>query len=231
MKVSKFGKSRFSQFMRHNGVFVALAVGIAAVCIVGLYGAVQGKNVNVDPIQERPAEQIVTNQPDERTETTTTTSSSSTTSTTVVDSQEKVYYVFPLTNTVQKPFSDKSPSYSETMEDWRLHLGTDFAGDPGQTVKAIAKGTVAGIEQDKLYGDVVVIDHGVGVISRYCGVSATVKVGDELQASSPIGTLSDIPCESSQPAHVHIEVTVDGVPVDPVAVINLDVRYGETTDE
>ena len=231
MKVSKFGKSRFSHFMRHNGVFVALAVGIAAVCIVGLYGAVQGKNVNVDPIQERPAEQIVTNQPDERTETTTTTSSSSTTSTTVVDSQEKVYYVFPLTNTVQKPFSDKSPSYSETMEDWRLHLGTDFAGDPGQTVKAIAKGTVAGIEQDKLYGDVVVIDHGVGVISRYCGVSATVKVGDELQASSPIGTLSDIPCESSQPAHVHIEVTVDGVPVDPVAVINLDVRYGETTDE
>lgn len=231
MKMSKFGKSRFSQFLRHNGVFVALAVGISAVCIVGLYGAAQSDNDNVDKVQEKPAENIVTNQPDERTETTTTTSKSSTTSTTTLDAEDAVYYVFPLTNTVQKPFSDKAPSYSETMEDWRLHLGTDFAGDPGQTVKAIAKGTVISIERDKLYGDVVVIDHGVGVISRYCGVSPSVKIGEELQASSPIGTLSDIPCESSQSAHVHIEITVDGVPVDPVSVINLEVRYGETTDE
>ena len=231
MKVSKSGKSRFSQFMKHNGAFVALTVGIAAVSIVGLYGAAQSEKENVDKIQEQPAEKVVTNQPDDRTESTTTSSTESTTSTTVNDSKETVYYAFPLTNTVQKPFSNEAPSYSETMEDWRLHLGTDFAGDPGQTVKAIAKGTVSAIEQDSLYGDVIVIDHGVGVVSRYCGVSASVKKGDEVQAATPIGKLSDIPCESSQPSHVHLEITVDGVPVDPVSVINLDVRYGETTAE
>lgn len=231
MKTTKFGNSRFSKFLRHNGVFVALAVGMAAVCLVGLYGAAQNGSDKTDKADEQPVEQLVTNQPDERTTTSTVASISeaTTTATAVVD--ETALYVFPLTNTVQKTFSADTPSYSETMKDWRLHLGVDFAGEIGQTVKAAAKGTVSAVEEDRLWGNVVTVDHGLGVISRYCGVSPSVKVGDEVDVAAPIGKLADIPCESAQSAHLHLEILVDDTPVDPVTVIGLEVRYGETTDE
>ena len=43
--------------------------------------------------------------------------------------------------------------------------------------------------------------------------------------------LATAPCECAQPAHLHLEMTVDGQPVDPVAALGLEVRYADTTDE
>ena len=133
-------------------------------------------------------------------------------------------------NTVQKAFSADGPIYCKTMQDWRLHLGVDFAGEEGQNVKAVTRGTVITVNNDPLWGGVVEIDHGIGVITRYCGVKATVKVGDKVDMGQVIGNLQTIPCECAQSAHLHLEMIVDGMPIDPVAAIALDVRYAETTD-
>ncbi len=224
MKDNVRGHSRFYRFFRGNGVFVALAVSLLAVG--GVMAVAFGRQSTTQPPVETPVEQIVTNQPDDRTTTTTT---PSTTATTEPETTNELY-VLPLTNTVQKIFSIQEPLYSETMADWRVHTGTDFAGEEGQQVKAIAGGTVESIETDPLWGEVLVIDHGVGVKSRYCGVSPSVKVGDEVDICDEIGSLTEVPCESAQPAHLHFEILVDGQPVDPVSAIALDVRYAETIE-
>ena len=224
MKEKVHGHSRLYRFFRGNGVFVALAVSLLAVG--GVMAVTFGKEVVPQQPVETPVEQIVTNQPDDRTTTTTT---ASTTTTTETEDNNQLY-VLPLSNTVQKVFSAKEPLYSDTMADWRVHTGADFAGDEGQEIKVIADGTVESFETDPLWGGVLVIDHGVGVKSRYCGISPSVKVGDTVEIGETIGKLAEVPCESAQPPHLHLEILVDGQPVDPVAAIALEVRYAETTE-
>jgi len=234
MKKQPFGESRIKHFLRRNGVYLVLTVSLAAVAAVLISGIGMGLLDTTDtsePINE-PVEQTVTNQPDDRHTTTTTASATASSQTTVATRADAPdLYVLPLTNTVQKPFSADAPLYSETMRDWRIHTGVDFAGELGQTVKAVAQGTVVSIEEDALWGSIVTIDHGVGVLSRYCGVEASVKEGDKTDASTPIGKLITIPCEALQKPHLHFEMTVDGVPVDPIEAIALEVRYAETTEE
>ena len=87
------------------------------------------------------------------------------------------------------------------------------------------------VEEDALWGNVIEIDHGVGVVSRYCGVKPSVKEGDEVHVADVIGTLSEIPCEAMQTPHLHLEMKIDGNAVDPVEAIGLEVRYADTLDE
>lgn len=232
MKRRVNGKSRIGEILRSNGVYVTIAVALLAVGGLGVSRILS--ETEKQPIAKQPehemVEQIVTDAPDERT-TTATTQEKTTTATTAEEEEAPDLYVLPLSNTVQKPFSIEAPLYSETMKSWRLHLGTDFAGEQEQEVKALARGTVSKVEEDALWGNVIEIDHGVGVVSRYCGVKPSVKEGDEVRAGNGIGTLSEIPCEALQAPHLHLEMRIDGTPVDPVEAIALEVRYADTLTE
>lgn len=235
MSKQLFGSGRIKHFFRRNGVYLVLTfslLAVAAVLVSGIGERLVGKTKPQDPMDE-PVEQIVTNQPDERTTSTTTSTTPKTQTTTTTETTEAApqLYVLPLTNTVQKPFSMEAPLYSETMRDWRIHTGVDFAGDEGQTVKATAQGTVTEVKKDALWGGVITIDHGIGVVSRYYGVNPSVKVGDKVKASTPIGKLMPIPFESMQKPHLHFEMTVDGVYVDPIEAIALEVRYADSIHE
>lgn len=233
MKKQSIGENQFVHFLRRNGVYLILTVSlvtVAAVLITGIGSGLVQKESSVET-PDQPVEQNLTNQPDERTTTTTTTTTTVYSTTTTTRQEVAELYVLPMTNTVQKPFSIDAPVYSETMKDWRIHSGVDFAGKEGQTVKAVTRGTVSSIEEDPLWGCVLTMDHGVGVVSRYCGIKPSVAVGDKLDASAPIGTLDHIPCEGMQQPHLHFEMLVDGVPIDPVEAIALEVRYADTTEE
>ena len=227
------GRKRVKKFLVRNGIYLVLAFSLLAVTAVIIAGVTErlSKPDEEDSLNaQQQVEQKVTGQQDTRT--TSTTSTTTKTPTTTTSQTEAPYlYILPLTNTVQKSFSADGPVYCETMKDWRLHLGTDFAGEEGQAVKAVTRGTVITVENDPLWGGVVEIDHGVGVITRYWGVKPTVKKGDAVVLGDVIGDLQTIPCECAQSAHLHMEMYVDGQPIDPVAAIALDVRYAETTDE
>lgn len=227
------GKRSAASFWRRNGVFVALAIGLIALCLVAYYSTGDHAPGTSDKIDEKPVDQLITNQPNDRTTTTTTTTNETTTTTTTTTAQNtnEQLYVFPLSNTVQKPFSVENPVYSETMNDWRIHTGVDFAGQEGQTVKATAGGTVISVDEDRLWGHIITIDHSMGVVSKYFGVLPSVKKGDKVEASAPIGKLDEIPCESAQAPHLHMEMYVEGMPIDPISAIGLEVRYAETLIE
>lgn len=230
----------FKDLLKDKGFYIALAVCLLA---VGVVAAISLSNALPTAEEEPPAptttaptEAPTTAQPAQNPVTgiadlrTTTTEAPTTTAPTAAP-QPQDLYVLPLTNEVSKPFSADKPVYSKTMGDFRTHNGVDFVGKDGQAVKAAADGEITAIRQDVLWGDVIEIDHGFGIVTRYCGVSArNVAVGDTVKVGQEIGVLSSVPCEAEEGEHLHLEVMSSDKYLDAVAVIGVDVRYTETEE-
>ncbi len=223
--------SRFTRFIAGSGFF-----GLLAICLLVIGGvafATFGKGVLGDNDKETEptdsGQQVVervTNVADTRTTVTTRTTTVPTTATpSTTATPTEPLFVLPGTNAVAKAFSGNTPVYSATMGDWRCHNGADFSGNSGMTVKAVAEGTVKAVEEDAAWGGVVVVDHGFGVQSRYCGVSASVKAGATVKAGDTIGSLIGVPCESADGCHLHLEITVAGAYADPIKTIDREVKY------
>lgn len=220
--------------IRDKGFFVTMGVcilAVGAVAAVSLSYVFPREEDTVPPVPSTTAapttttteaQQVqtpVTNVPDLRTTTATTIA------TTTTPPPVASLYVLPLTNEVKKPFSNGELLFSETMQDWRIHNGTDFVGKEGAEVKAAANGTVKKIAEDTLWGHVIEIDHGFGIVSRYCGVSArNIQEGDAVEVGEVIGVLTTVPCEEADGAHLHLEILSSDKPLDPVKVIGLEVR-------
>lgn len=110
----------------------------------------------------------------------------------------------------------EDPVYSETMRDYRAHMGVDYAAAHGETVKAVANGLVKETYTDMLLGNTIVIEHGAYEV-RYCGLGETflVEPGEIVSAGQDIGSVTAAPFESAMDAHLHLEATEDGVPFNP----------------
>lgn len=95
-----------------------------------------------------------------------------------------------------------------------LHTGLDFQAEPGSSILAAAGGVVVTQETHPAYGQMVEIDHGNDLITRYAHASRVwVKKGDLVkrgQKVADVGTTG----RSTGP-HLHFEVVVQGVPQDP----------------
>lgn len=127
--------------------------------------------------------------------------------------------VMPLEGEVLQPFSEGELVKSETTGTWQTHNGVDIAGETGTAVYAMDNGTVTDVTKDALWGITVTIDHGNGVISRYCGLSASlaVKEGDLVESGQSIGAVGTVPdLESKLASHLHVEVCKNGVYVNPM---------------
>ncbi|MBI2769596.1 MAG: M23 family metallopeptidase [Burkholderiales bacterium] len=95
-----------------------------------------------------------------------------------------------------------------------LHTGLDFQASPGTAILAAAGGVVVTQEFHGEYGNMVEVDHGNDLITRYAHASRVlVKKGDLIkrgQKVAEVGTTG----RSTGP-HLHFEVLVQGVPQDP----------------
>lgn len=96
-----------------------------------------------------------------------------------------------------------------------FHAGQDFHAPAGAPVYAPAAGTVALAEPLHVRGNAVWIDHGLGVYSGYFHLSAIeVAVGQKVAAGDLIGRVGTTGLSTGP--HLHWEVRVDGVAVDPL---------------
>ena len=109
-----------------------------------------------------------------------------------------------------------------------MHKGTEFAGEAGQEIRALADGTITDISEDLLWGSLITVDHGFGCYSRYCGaIPKDIAKGDRVKVGQTIAVLGSVPCESADTPHLHLEIVSGGSSVDPVALIGAAVRTQE----
>lgn len=100
-----------------------------------------------------------------------------------------------------------------------LHTGLDFQADTGVPILAAAGGVVVTSEYHAGYGNLVEIDHGNDLVTRYAHASVVnVKKGDLVKRGQKIAAVGST--GRSTGAHLHFEVLVQGIPQDPQKFLN-----------
>jgi len=95
------------------------------------------------------------------------------------------------------------------------HSGIDLAGWRGETIRAAAAGKVVKAGRYPAYGNMVEIDHGNGLRTRYGHMRRiAVKSGQIIDGGVPIGEMGSTGRSTS--THLHWEVWVNGKVVDPL---------------
>ncbi|MDY6793622.1 MAG: M23 family metallopeptidase [Thermodesulfobacteriota bacterium] len=95
-----------------------------------------------------------------------------------------------------------------------FHKGFDIANRKGTPIIATANGTVTFASKKGAYGNTVVIDHGHGMVTRYAHThKILVKRNDKVKRGDTIALVGST--GRSTGPHVHYEVHLNGIPVNP----------------
>ena len=131
--------------------------------------------------------------------------------------------------------------FSQTMNDYRVHLGVDILTNESAPVYAAADGTVMQIWEDVRMGQCIAIKHSGDAVSIYKNLSkelpngiiegATVRAGQQIAS---VGSTAMV--EIAEEPHLHFEMTVGGLAVDPleyfssndVATLQKDTAYEQS---
>jgi len=119
--------------------------------------------------------------------------------------------VIPTTGWISSRFGKRKSPFTGLME---LHKGLDIAGRVGTPVKATADGVVTFSRKKGLLGEVIVIDHGHGLSTRYGHCHKLLKKpGERVSRGDVIATMGNT--GRSTGPHLHYEVRLNGVQVNP----------------
>lgn len=116
---------------------------------------------------------------------------------------------------VKAEFGDRRTYYLNDKEiDKQVHLGYDFASVAKDTIPAGNTGTVVFAGYNGIYGNMVILEHGLGLNSIYSHMSEIhVKEGDTVEKGQPLGLTGTTGLAVGD--HVHFGVYVGGIAVQP----------------
>jgi hypothetical protein len=102
-----------------------------------------------------------------------------------------------------------------------VHKGVDFAGPAGSKVSSVAAGLVTFAGDRPGYGEMVEINHGNGLATRYChNEKLLVTQGDMVRKGQDVALIGST--GHSTGPHLHFEVLKNGTQVDPLRFIGED---------
>ncbi len=133
---------------------------------------------------------------------------------------------------VRKPVTgevDMSSPFGMRMDPFlgrpAIHTGIDLRGETGEPVHATATGKVSIAGREGGYGNMVEINHGNGLATRYGHLSEIdVKVGQTVRIGDTIGKIGST--GRSTGPHLHYETRIGGEAVDPQKFLRAGVRLG-----
>jgi hypothetical protein len=113
------------------------------------------------------------------------------------------------------PFGSRDDPFNEQSA---FHEGVDLGAPVGSPVFATGDGQVTWAGWRDKYGNLVEVDHGHGLVTRYAHLARTlVRVGDHVTRGRPIGLLGNT--GRSTGPHLHYEVRVNDQATDPLKFI------------
>ncbi len=127
-------------------------------------------------------------------------------------------FAMPVEGEIMRNYAKDSLIYSDTLEEWIVHLGIDIKANRTTVVKASEAGTISAIKNDPRYGLTIVIEHVNGYKTIYSNLltSEFVSEGETVEKGQAIGTVGNSAAfEIVDEAHLHFEIIKDDVNVDP----------------
>ena len=127
----------------------------------------------------------------------------------------------PVSGKLSKVHDAELQVFSPTLQDWRVHLGMDIATEANAEVFAAADGTVKKIWEDPMMGWCIAIGHSGDCITVYKNLAEEmaggIAEGATVRAGQIIGNVGDTALiEIAEEPHLHMEMTVKGLQVDPL---------------
>ena len=208
--MNDFKNSKLAKNIKENrAVYITaltLLVALAVIITVTAVANRSKKPVDTTPVTTDPT---VTADPNETEEP----------DTSVVDMLPS--FSLPVSGKLSKNHDSEMQVFSNTMQDYRVHLGVDICAEENAAVSAVAAGTVVEVWEDALMGQCVALSHSGDAVSVYKNLSLTlpegIEAGAEVKAGDVIGYVGDTAMtELADEAHLHFEMTVGGIQVNPL---------------
>ena len=136
---------------------------------------------------------------------------------------ERVAYVKPVDSTACSV--EYETIYNNTSLDrWYKHMAIDYIAEAGTPVFAMADGVVKEISMESVLGNYIVLEHDGGLTTLYRFVEpvSNLQEGDTVKQGQTIATVAEAyGTEYKDGTHLHLEMKLNGVNVDPKDYIDL----------
>lgn len=133
---------------------------------------------------------------------------------------EPILTALPVPGALSSPFGERDDPVKRRRR--KHHKGVDFVAQRGTHVQAAGPGIIVRAQSTRGYGRIVVIDHGLGLETRYAHLQRIkVKKGEFVPSGMVIGTVGS--SGRATGPHLHFEVRQDGVALPPETVTNFKI--------
>ncbi|MBN2032340.1 MAG: M23 family metallopeptidase [Deltaproteobacteria bacterium] len=123
--------------------------------------------------------------------------------------------VWPTRGWISSEFGYRLSPFTGEKE---FHKGVDICNRSGSPVISPANGVVASMGTDSGYGNLLVVNHGYGLITKYAHLDKVlVKKGQAVERGQQIALVGNTGRTTGP--HLHYEVHLNGVPVNPLHYI------------
>ncbi len=133
----------------------------------------------------------------------------------------KSYWTGGFRYPVRNPVVTDAYGYSRlTVGSVITHKGTDFRASLGTPVYSMNRGVVRYAKTTRAYGNMVVVDHGLGLMTLYLHLSKIkVNPGELVERGQLVGLAGDT--GYAEAPHLHLSVKVNGISIDPMKFMAL----------